>query len=332
MRTPRRSLGPPIAQHAVRRHRPHEGLPFTENPCVAGQVDWVRDRSKPPTATRWPASRRARSSAPTAPGPVVVEHPRGAALERRLRRGEVRRRDPEPDRLEASGDLDRRRARLSRASHGRRARGRSASRTATSSRGSCAGCATRVRLRAVLERLGVGVDHGPWRLPGVPVWATAGALDYPNGALDRCTQPSFSGGRVYLSQWWTTTLDYDPPARPTPSTAARPAVVAVQLDGDFNGDWKNDVLARWTSSAVLKLYRRHWHRQPRRRADRHRVGLFNVLDTVGDLAATATSTCSRGRARRATCGCTRATAGAAGACPRAGRHRLADHERHRRGG
>src|SRR5690242_17820923 len=23
------------------------GLPFTENPCVAGQVDWVRDRSKP---------------------------------------------------------------------------------------------------------------------------------------------------------------------------------------------------------------------------------------------------------------------------------------------
>ncbi len=42
---------------------------------------------------------------------------------------------------------------------------------------------------------------GSWRLPGVPVWATAGPLDYPNEALDKCTQPSFSGGRVYLSQW-----------------------------------------------------------------------------------------------------------------------------------
>ena len=26
---------------------------------------------------------------------------------------------------------------------------------------------------------------GSWRLPGVPVWATAGQLDYPNEALDR---------------------------------------------------------------------------------------------------------------------------------------------------
>ncbi len=50
---------------------------------------------------------------------------------------------------------------------------------------------------------------GSWRLPGVPVWATAGRLDYPNEALDRCTQPSFSGGRVYVSQWTDGTRDYN---------------------------------------------------------------------------------------------------------------------------
>ncbi|WP_374969816.1 hypothetical protein [Terrabacter sp. BE26] len=50
---------------------------------------------------------------------------------------------------------------------------------------------------------------GSWRLPGVPVWATAGTLDDPNEALDRCTRPSFSGGKVYLSQWWDSTRDYD---------------------------------------------------------------------------------------------------------------------------
>ncbi len=48
-----------------------------------------------------------------------------------------------------------------------------------------------------------------WRLADVPVWATAGRLDYPTEALDRCTQPSFSGGPVYVSQWYDSTRDYD---------------------------------------------------------------------------------------------------------------------------
>jgi hypothetical protein len=43
---------------------------------------------------------------------------------------------------------------------------------------------------------------GGWRLPGVPVWATAGKLEHPDAALDACTQRSFSGGPVYLAQWW----------------------------------------------------------------------------------------------------------------------------------
>ncbi len=48
-----------------------------------------------------------------------------------------------------------------------------------------------------------------WSLPGVPVWATAGKLDYPDEALDRCSQASFSGGRVYISQWYDDVQDYD---------------------------------------------------------------------------------------------------------------------------
>jgi hypothetical protein len=48
-----------------------------------------------------------------------------------------------------------------------------------------------------------------WRLPGVPVWATAGRLDYPTEAQDRCVQPSFSGGPVRISQWYDDTRDYD---------------------------------------------------------------------------------------------------------------------------
>ena len=51
---------------------------------------------------------------------------------------------------------------------------------------------------------------GSWWLPGVPVWATAGTLDHPNEALDKCTQPSFSGGKVYLAQWWDATLGLRP--------------------------------------------------------------------------------------------------------------------------
>jgi hypothetical protein len=50
---------------------------------------------------------------------------------------------------------------------------------------------------------------GDWRLPTVPVWATAGRLDHPDEALDRCSPPSFSGGPVYIAQWYDDTRDYD---------------------------------------------------------------------------------------------------------------------------
>lgn len=50
---------------------------------------------------------------------------------------------------------------------------------------------------------------GGWSLPGVPVWATAGRLDYPDEARDRCRQTSFSGGEVHLAQWTDGTRDYN---------------------------------------------------------------------------------------------------------------------------
>jgi hypothetical protein len=50
---------------------------------------------------------------------------------------------------------------------------------------------------------------GGWSLPAVPVWATAGRLDYPDEARDRCSQPSFSGGPVHLAQWTDGTRDYN---------------------------------------------------------------------------------------------------------------------------
>jgi hypothetical protein len=54
-----------------------------------------------------------------------------------------------------------------------------------------------------------------WPLPDVPVWATAGRLDYPTEAHDRCTQPSFSGGPVVLSQWYDDERDYDMTCTPS---------------------------------------------------------------------------------------------------------------------
>jgi FG-GAP-like repeat len=125
---------------------------------------------------------------------------------------------------------------------------------------------------------------GSWRLPGVPVWATAGHLDYPNEAVDRCTQPSFSGGPVHLSQWTDDVYDYDltcgtyqftplpmPPSSLSNSTA------------DWNGDWDNDLLARNPATGDLLLYRGS---RGGAILGPVRIGTgwggFDALDTVGD--------------------------------------------------
>ncbi|PYI64735.1 hypothetical protein CVV68_21155 [Arthrobacter livingstonensis] len=96
---------------------------------------------------------------------------------------------------------------------------------------------------------------GSWQLPGVPVWATAGRLDYPTEALDMCTRAGFSGGHVYLSQWYDDVRDYDITCSPYAFTAlAMPGSSLSGSTGDFNGDWNNDLLARVGSTGALRLY------------------------------------------------------------------------------
>jgi hypothetical protein len=126
---------------------------------------------------------------------------------------------------------------------------------------------------------------GSWRLPGVPVWATAGQLDYPNEALDRCTQPSFSAGRVYISQWYDDTRDYDLTCSPyTFTPLAIPPSSLSNSTNEFDGDWRNDVVARETATGYLWLYRGNgtggW--LPRVRIGTGWQGM-NLIETVGDF-------------------------------------------------
>ncbi|WP_240629870.1 FG-GAP-like repeat-containing protein, partial [Specibacter cremeus] len=126
---------------------------------------------------------------------------------------------------------------------------------------------------------------GAWRLPGVPVWATAGTLDYPNEALDRCSQASFSGGHVYLAQWYDNVRDYDLTCNPYAfESLPIPASTLSGSTADFNGDWNNDVLARVAVTGELRMY-----------AGNVRGGFssgvqigngwggFNAVETVGDF-------------------------------------------------
>ncbi len=96
---------------------------------------------------------------------------------------------------------------------------------------------------------------GSWFLPTVPVWATAGELDYPEEALDRCSQPSFSGGRVYISQWYDSTRDYDRTCSWYSFTPPQiPPAIMTESTHDFDADWTNDLL-RLNTSGWLWHYR-----------------------------------------------------------------------------
>lgn len=126
---------------------------------------------------------------------------------------------------------------------------------------------------------------GPWRLPGVPVWATAGRLDYPTEALDRCFQPSFSAGRVYISQWYDDVRDYDRTCEPYNFTPLRiPASTLTGSTAEFNGDWRNDILARVGATGDLRLYAGNGvgGLNPGTRIG-NGWNIFNALETPGDF-------------------------------------------------
>ena len=185
------------------------GRAFTENPCLAEQVGWVRDHGKPnhayamgtfPTSSQlaahgdegpWEPSTRGRQLRNV--GYAAAEYA-VASMERLDWRPPMVWIDVEAQRAQPWP----------------------------------MGSATREREnRSVLEGLMRGLQDngfaygvysyragwneitGDWDLPDVPVWATAGRLDYPDEALDRCSQPSFSGGPVYIAQWYDDTRDYD---------------------------------------------------------------------------------------------------------------------------
>lgn len=262
-----------------------KGLPFTSNPCLASQVNWARTNSKPaqaytmagfPTSAQlttyktrgpWAATTRAGqlSNVGYAEAAAAVASLAGVSFKPAVVWIDV---EPRPAQPWSTA-------------------------TATQQREN----------RYVVEGLMRGLRDagfayglysftsgwqsitGSWLLPGVPVWATAGRLDYPTEAQDRCTQPSFSGGHVYISQWYDDTRDYDITCDPYVFTAlAMPGSSLSGSTGDFNGDWNNDVLARVAATGELRLY-----------AGNGRAGFsaglkigngwqgMNALDTVGDF-------------------------------------------------
>lgn len=232
-----------------------KGLPFTENPCLGSQLTWVRTNSKPAhayTMAAFPSASQLlsyRSSGPwsstTRAGQLSnVGYAQASYAVASLARNNFRPAmvwiDVEPRPAQPWP-------------------------TATA--------ASQRENRLVIEGLMRGLRDagfsyglysfasgwqsitGSWRLPGVPVWATAGRLDYPTEAQDRCVQPSFSGGKVYLSQWYDDVRDYD-------ITCSNYALAALPMPGsslsastaDFNGDWNTDVLARVAASGQLRQY------------------------------------------------------------------------------
>ncbi len=122
---------------------------------------------------------------------------------------------------------------------------------------------------------------GTWRLPGVPVWATAGRRGAA-AAQAMCAGPSFSGGPVHLAQWYDDIRDSDltcplyafEPARPYPPSGPN----------DLTGNWTADVLARERSTGSVWLYPRSaaggW--LPRVHIGSRWQGM-SVIDTADDL-------------------------------------------------
>lgn len=260
------------------------GLPFTENPCLRAQVSWAAQNGKPaqaytfpafPTAAQlaayggqgpWSASTRGGQlrNAGYAEAAFTLTSLRNAAFHPDVVWVDV---EPRPAQPWPAGTAAQRENRL----------------------------VVEGMLRGLHDagqpyglysnQSGWQTITGDWWLPGVPVWATAGRLDYPTEAQDRCTQPSFSGGPVYLSQWWDDTWDYDmtcgsyqftplpmPPSSLSNSTA------------EWDGDWNNDILARNPATGDLLLYRGTGHGPLVQGGTVIGTGwnVFSTLDTVGD--------------------------------------------------
>ncbi len=126
---------------------------------------------------------------------------------------------------------------------------------------------------------------GNWKLPTVPVWATAGRLDYPTEALDRCTQPSFSGGRVLISQWYDDTRDYNRTCGTYQFTSfSRPLPPTTGFGNDMNGDWRNDIITRSPDGRLWRLPGNERGQFLAREQIGRSWGVMNLIETVGDVS------------------------------------------------
>lgn len=263
-----------------------KGLPFTENPCVRSQLEWVRTHAKPAqayTMAAYPSSSQLLSYRSSGPWSATTEAGQlsnvgyaqasfaVATMARNSFRPSMVWIDVEPRTAQPWPSA-----------------------TAAEQRNN------RYVIEGVMRGLrdagfsyglysfanGWASITGSWYLPGVPVWATAGRLDYPTEAQDRCVQPSFSGGRVYLAQWYDDVRDYDITCSPYAFTALPMPGSAPSLGtADFNGDWNNDVLARVAANGQLRLYsgtgRGSFGTVPTIGVG---WGPFDVLETVGDFS------------------------------------------------
>jgi hypothetical protein len=262
-----------------------KGLPFTENPCLASQRAWVQSRSKPshaytipayPTAaqlTKYKAAGPWKTTTQASQLSNVGYAQANFALASLKKVGwtppvvwiDVEPRSAQPWPSSTTTERHRNRYVIEGMMRGFRDAG--------------------IAYGLYSYTNGWKEITGSWRLPGVPVWATAGRLDYPDEALDRCTQASFSGGRVYISQWYDDTRDYDRTCEPYAFTALRmPPSSLTNSTGEFNGDWNNDILARVAATGELRLHRGNGtggFSSP------IRIGTgwqkFGLVDTVGDF-------------------------------------------------
>ncbi|HET8594362.1 MAG TPA: FG-GAP-like repeat-containing protein [Intrasporangium sp.] len=262
-----------------------KGLPFTENPCLASQVSWVKNNAKPAqayTMAAYPTSAQLTtygSQGPWSSSTTWGKLSNVGYSQARFAVASLAKVGFEPPVVWIDVEP------------------RTAQPWPT-------GTAARQRSnRYVLEGLMRGLRDagypyglysytagwqditGSWLLPGVPVWATAGKLDYPAEAADRCTQTSFSGGRVYLSQWYDDQRDYDRTCGTYAFTALpMPPSSLSNSTADFNGDWVGDVLARVAATGELRIYPGTTRGTL---ATGARIGTgwsgFDVLETPGDL-------------------------------------------------
>ena len=217
----------------------------------------------------------------------------------------------QPDRLRAAGGLDRRRAAAGPALADRHRR--AAAREPLRRRGPDARPARRgLLLRRLL--LPLGVDRrspAPGGCPACPSGPRPAASTSPPRPWTCAASPASPAGGCSLSQWYDDTRDYDLTCAPrTPSRRCRCRRPTLSgSTADFNGDWKNDVLARVTATADLRLYAGTGRGTLPRRPHRHRLArLRRARDPRRLQRRRPRSTSSPGSGPPATCGSTPATA------------------------